>query len=129
MEINNRHKKDNIWITVTLAFILISFCLLGSITIYIDPFFHYHAPLANYEYPITNERYQNNGITRHFEYDSIITGTSMTENFKTSEADKLFNATFIKIPYSGGGYKEIDDSLELAYKYTKNIKYVIRALD
>ncbi len=129
MEKNNHSQKDKIWITATLTILLISFCLLGSLTIYIDPFFHYHAPLAKYEYPITNERYQNNGITRHFEYDSIITGTSMTENFKTSEADTIFKANFIKIPYSGGGYKEIDDSLELAYKYNKNIKYVIRALD
>ena len=31
-------------------------------------------------------------IPGHFEYDGIITGSSMTENFKTSEADEFFNA-------------------------------------
>lgn len=39
---------------------------------------------------------------RNFEYDAIIIGTSMTENFKTSEADALFAASFIKVPFSGG---------------------------
>lgn len=58
--------------------------------------FHYHAPLKFLSYPLVNERYQNNGIVRHFDYDSVITGTSMTENFKTSEAQKLFGSDFIK---------------------------------
>lgn len=36
----------------------------------IDPMFHYHAPLKFLSYPLVNERYQNNGIARHFDYDS-----------------------------------------------------------
>lgn len=38
----------------------------------IDPMFHYHAPLKFLSYPLVNERYQNNGIARHFDYDSVI---------------------------------------------------------
>lgn len=36
----------------------------------IDPMFHYHAPLKFLSYPLVNERYQNNGIVKHFDYDS-----------------------------------------------------------
>ena len=75
-------KIYKIWLAGTLVITITALALLASITIYIDPLFHYHAPLKNYEYPINNERYQNDGITRHFTYDGIITGTSMTENFK-----------------------------------------------
>lgn len=122
-------KTYRIWLAATLAAVIAALALFASVTVYIDPLFHYHAPLKNYEYPINNERYQNDGITRHFDYDSIITGTSMTENFKTTEADKIFGADFIKVPFSGGRYKEINDNLKRAYAAGKNIRYVIRCLD
>ena len=117
------------WIVGTILLGAIVFILLASITIYIDPLFHFHAPLDKYEYIINLQRYQNDGILRNFEYDSIITGTSMTENFMTSEADKLFQAKFIKVPFSGAPYKEIDQNLRRAYEAGKNIRYVIRCLD
>lgn len=123
------HNQYVTWIIYTTLFTVIALVLFASITIYIDPLFHYHKPLENYEYPIRTERYQNDGITQHFEYDSIITGTSMSENFKTSEADKMFHANFIKVCFSGGRFKEIDDNLRRAYDADKNIKYVIRSLD
>lgn len=118
-----------VWIIMTLMLTVIAFVSFASTTIYIDPLFHYHKPLENYEYPLNNERYQNDGITRNFEYDSIITGSSMVENFKASQASYVFDADFIKIPFSGGRYKEINDNLQRAYDAGKNIKYVIRCLD
>lgn len=121
--------KYKIWIINTLIFTIIVFIMFASITVYIDPLFHYHKPLNKYQYPINNERYQNDGITRNFEYESIITGTSMTENFKKSEADRIFGSDFIKVPFSGGHYKEINENLKRAYASHKSIKYVIRCLD
>ena len=99
------------WVFGTMLLTILAFVLTASITVYIDPFFHYHAPLKGYdypqdEYPTNNERYLNDGITRHFTYDSIITGTSMTENFKVSEANRLFGAHFIKVPFAGSKYRE-----------------------
>ena len=117
------------WIAGTLTLSIIAFVLFASITIYIDPLFHFHAPLDKYAYLLNIERYQNDGILRNFEYDSVIIGTSMTENFMTSEADRLFQASFIKVPFSGAPYKEIDQGLRRAYEAGKDIRYVIRCLD
>lgn len=122
------------WTFGTLLSMAAAFVLVASVTIYKDPFFHYHAPLPQYiypqdEYPDNNERYLNDGITRHFSYDGIITGTSMTENFKTSEADELFDARFIKVAYAGANFKEISDNLTRAYDADKEIRYIIRGLD
>lgn len=117
------------WTFGTVLLTLVLLCLFAAPTVYIDPLFHYHAPLEQYQYPLNDERYQNDGITRHFDYDSIITGTSMTENFKTSEADALFGANFIKVPYSAGTYKETDSNLRQAYKTGHDLRYVIRGLD
>lgn len=122
-------QKHKTWIICTvLAFLSVCFGF-AAVTVYIDPFFHYHKPLSKYEYPLNDERYQNNGIVKNFEYDSIITGNSMTENFLTTEADTLFDADFIKIPFHGGSYKEINNSLKRAFDTGKNIRYVIRCLD
>lgn len=123
------HKAHMIWIISTVTLLILAFCSFASVTIYIDPFFHYHRPLDNYQYLLSNEYYQNDGIVRHFDYDGIIAGNSMVENFKTSEASELFQADFIKIPFSGEYYKEINNSLQKAYDAGKNIKYVIRCLD
>ncbi len=117
------------WIIRTLAALVIVLALYASVTVYIDPLFHYHAPLPQYQYPIEDERYQNDGILRHFEYNGIIAGTSLCQKFKPSEADKLFDAKFVKVALSGARYKEINDEITRAFGYGKDIKYVIRGLD
>lgn len=134
MSENPENKLYKRWTVGTLFAIAAAFILTASITVYKDPFFHYHAPLSEYnypqkEYPDNNERYLNDGISRNFSYDGIITGTSMTENFKASEADALFDARFIKVSYAGAKYKEINDNLKRAYQANKEIKYIIRGLD
>lgn len=131
---NSEHKLYKRWTFGTLSVMAAAFILTAFITVYRDPFFHYHAPLPEYNYPQkvypdNNERYLNDGISRNFSYDGIITGTSMTENFKTSEADELFDANFIKVSYAGAKYKEINDNLKRAYEEDKEIKYIIRGLD
>lgn len=117
------------WTIISLSVFLILLLGLGAVTVVIDPFFHYHAPLEQCQYPLNNERYQNNGIVRHFTYDAIITGTSMTENFKTSELDALFGVNSIKVPFSGGSYREINENLDSAIQSNPDIKYIIRGLD
>ncbi len=107
------------------------FCLLLlSVLVYIvDPYFHYHKPFKNITYVLNNQRYQNDGIVKHFDYDAIVAGTSMTENFKTSEVDKLFGVNTVKVSFSGANFKEVNDNLEAALKSNNDIKLVIRCLD
>lgn len=117
------------WVFSFLAMLVIMLFVLGALTIVVDPFFHYHKPIESLAYPIDNERYQNDGILKHFEYDAIITGTSMCENFKTSEFDELFHVHSVKTPFSGSTYKEINDNLAVAIAYNDNIKVILRGLD
>lgn len=102
---------------------------LAGLVIYIDPFFHYHAPLKNWYYMINNERFQNDGIIRNFDYDTVVTGTSMTENFKISEVNRMWNCKAVKTTFSGASYKELNDNLEKAYSTGHKLKYVIRGID
>lgn len=104
--------------------------IIGAWVYHIDPFFHYHKPYTNgYYYTLNNQRSQNNGICKHFDYNALITGTSMTENFMTSEMDAIFGTNSVKVPFSGGSYKEINDNLIIALKSNPELKTIIRGLD
>ena len=104
------------WIVGYLVLVVCALGVVAGLVIKVDPFFHYHKPMVDtYYYHIVNERSQNDGIVKQFDYDAVITGTSMTENFKTSEMDEIFGVHSIKVPFSGGTYKEINDNLARAY--------------
>lgn len=119
-------KKMSITALILTLVLLLAF---GGITAFLDPFFLYHGPWDWQNYVLYNERYQNDGITRYFTYDAIITGTSMTENFMTSEFDALFDVQSVKVPFSGGSYKEIGDFVDRAIQRNSDLKLVIRGLD
>lgn len=123
-------KRQIAWIILYFAIVGGLLVIIGSWTYRVDPFFHFHKPKTDsYFYPLNNQRSQNDGIVRNFEYDGLITGTSMAENFKTSEAEKFFGGNFIKVPYSGGSYKEINDNLKVALSHNNNLNKIIRGLD
>jgi hypothetical protein len=122
--------KDKKWIVGYLLIIVVALLVIGGMVVQVDPFFHYGKPKTDeYFYTLSNERSQNDGISKNFDYDALITGTSMTQNFKTSEADKIFGTSTIKVAFSGGSYKEINDNVAVALKYQSNLKTIIRGLD
>lgn len=105
---------------------------LGGIAVFVaivDPYFHYHAPYEMINYRLVDERYINSGIAKHFEYNALITGTSMTENFKTSEFDALFATNSIKVPLEGSSYNEINEIITIALKSNPELKMVLRGID
>lgn len=121
----NNKKWSICFLTLALTLLIAAAALTGVI----DPFFHYHAPLDALEYPLNNQRYQNDGIVKNFSYDALITGTSMTENFKTSEFDALFGTNSIKVSYSGGTYEEITANVQKALKINPNIRYILYSVE
>ena len=104
-------------------------CLVCGIVIFVDPYFHYHKPAAQFEYDINNESYQNPGIIRNFEHDSILVGSSMIEALWPSDFDALYNINMIKIPFSGGSIKNHAISLEQEFSHNKNTKMVFYSID
>lgn len=123
----NKEKKYTI---MTISCTLLILFVIAFIMVYVDPVFHFHGPREGMAYQFwEGERYINDGIVRHFDYDAIITGSSMTENFKTSECDEIFGVTSVKVPFAGAYYKEVNENLERAFETHKDIKMVIRCMD
>ncbi len=117
------------WFTSIMILCLASMMLIAGCVYWTDPFFHYKSPRDYFYYELQEQRYQNDGITKHFDYDAIITGTSMCENFLASEFDSYFGTNSIKINYSGATYKEIEDNLRVSFESGHSPLYVLRGLD
>lgn len=98
-------------------------------TVYLDPFFHYHSPLNNYYYVLNNERSQNIGIAGKFEYDSIITGTSLTEHYRSSEFDSIFGTDSVKLPFAGATFYETAELVRKSFETGHDLQIVFRSLD
>jgi len=122
--------KVKAWLISWLIIVVSALSVFGYWVFKIDPYFHYHKPeLDRYFYSLNNQRSQNDGISKHFDYDTLVSGTSMTENFRTTEVDDIFDCTSIKVAFSGGSYKEVNDNIEIALKNNGNLKTIIRCLD
>lgn len=122
-------KNTKRWSILCLFLVLALLLTAAVLTAVIDPYFHYHAPLDSFSYPLNSQRYQNDGIVRHFDYDALITGTSMTENFKSSELDTLFDVHSVKVCYSGGTFAELTANLRQALESNPDLRLVVMGID
>lgn len=123
--------KNKKWCISLGSVTLFTLAFLAAIVIVIDPYFHYHKPLDGLAYPMSNEeqRYLNDGILRHFGYNALIVGSSMTENFKTSQLDELFDVDAVKICNMGDTFYNIRSNVEKAIDEQGEIKMVVTSLD
>lgn len=118
------------WFFAYLAETILILIVIAAAVIYIDPYFHYHYPHSDkYKYALAGERNINHGILEHFQYDALIIGTSMTQNFRTTEMDNLFGTRSVKVPFPGATFKEIDENIAHAIDKNPDLRIVVRALD
>lgn len=121
--------KSKQWVLITIATTIVFLTFVGAVIFIVDPFFHFHKPLQGLAYSIDNQAYTNPGIVRNFSYDSVITGSSMTENFKPSEFKEILGLDAVKVPYSGGTAKNMNVILDLALQHNQGIKEIFLGLD
>lgn len=119
------------WALLSLALTLALLAALGGLNALVDPLFHYHGPVDGLAYELLNtrQRYLNDGISKHFDYNAIITGTSMMENSSTLLCDELFGVKSVKVPYEGASLKEVDENLRRVLEKREDVSLVFRTLD
>lgn len=123
--------KAKRFLIITVISITVILGLTAATVFYLDPLFHYRGPREGYYYDLleSNERLQNDGILKNLDYDAVITGSSMCQNFMASEADALFDVKSVKTCFSGGTLRETADNLKNAFYYNPGIRCVIRGID
>lgn len=102
---------------------------VAAVVVYVDPFFHYHAPLAGFPYLVDNQLSQNPGMAKHMRYDSVILGSSMTVNFNTHWFEDLMGLTAIKLNYSGAYPKDQANIMEQIFASDNQVKAVFLGVD
>lgn len=122
-------KNAGKWLKKCIIALVGALLLVFAICFVFDPYFHFHKPFSFVSYRLYDERYTNDGISRHFDYDAIITGTSMAQNFKPSELDALFGTKSVKETFSGAGYQELSQNLRRALERNQNLKTVVWTMD
>ena len=102
------------WAIGTIISYFAALVCVGGFVVWVDPYFHYHAPLDGMAYVMEEEQYMNDGITRNFSYDAVITGSSISENFSVEKLNELFDVNAVRLTFKGEGYKRVSDNLDVA---------------
>ncbi len=116
-----------------IRFFFISFLLLILavilMVVVVDPFFHYHAPIEGVNYIIDDQIYQNPGIAKNFEYDSVILGSSMTVNFDTDLFAQTMGLHTVKLSYNAAYPKDNDNIMRFVKDSPNQIRQVFLGID
>ena len=117
------------WALLALALLFGSLALTVAAVALVDPFEIYHRATA-FIPPISNgtQSYSNAGIAKSYDYDSVIIGSSMTENFRPSQLDALLGGRFVKLPINGGSPFNHKQMMDLAFN-THDVRRVLYGLD
>ena len=121
--------KEKSWVIIFGAICISLLLFIGGLNVVIDPFLHFHAPLSGLEYPLKDERYVNDGLQRQMEYQILVTGTSMSQNFYASTVEGLWQKKCIKTAYSGASLHELSEYIERAIDRNPQLELVICSLD
>lgn len=120
--------KQKNWLIIVASVSLTLLLFVGALNYIIDPLQHYRKATWYKTCFCEDGRYLNPGLARHFDYDSIIIGTCMTENFIPSYIHKKLGINAMKLPIQcASGYEE-NLVMETAIS-TGKVKHVIYGMD
>lgn len=102
--------------------------LIIGLVIVLDPFYQYHKPLPGLKSVLTDKEYQCVGTLRNFDYNSLIVGSSVCENYNNNWFNEGFDCTAIKAVRSYGATADLCYMLDVAYE-THDLEYVFYNID
>ena len=117
------------WTVLTLVLLALALgSILGAVFI-LDPFEVYHQAWFHIP-PIENstQNYSNAGIAKSYAYDSVIIGSSMTENFSPSQLDRLLGGRFVKLPINAGTPYNNKQMMDMAFG-SRDIRRIFYGVD
>ncbi|MCR5594573.1 MAG: SGNH/GDSL hydrolase family protein [Lachnospiraceae bacterium] len=110
-----------------LSVIAVCAVIVGIIVLF-DPFYIYHKPLPHLKAVLNDKEYQCVGTLKNFDYDAVIVGSSVCENFNNGWFDEGFGCTSIKAIRSYGATADLKYLMDIAFE-KHDIKYVFYNID
>ncbi|WP_054954700.1 copper amine oxidase N-terminal domain-containing protein [Paenibacillus dakarensis] len=125
---NNRSSRAK---ALLFRFGILSIAMVAAIialTAVLDPLQFYRKATWYKPFLSSDARYQNPGLAKNYDYDIIIIGTSMTQNFLPSEVGQALDGTAMKLAIEGSTADEHYYTAKLALE-TGKIKKILWGLD
>lgn len=119
-------KKSKTYISTSLVIATIFLTCIAFFNYKLDPLYVFSYP--SHDIFQSNQRYQNPGLARNAVYDTVVMGTSHTENTLASYVDKTLGVNSIRLSIAGSTAHEQFKTLKIALE-SKQIKQVIWGVD
>ena len=101
---------------------------VAAVVWFFDPFYQYHQPFLGLEAVLNDRDNQMPGTIRNFEYDSVLVGSSVAENFDSSYLDETYDCHTLKIIRASGSVADLLYYLNMAQE-ERELKNVFWCLD
>lgn len=114
-----------------MVFAIVAFLGLitaAGLTFVADPYFQYHMPWFGREAYANDERYCNPGLAKNADYDAIIIGSSMSQNFNGEWFDEGYGVNSLKLTYSGCSVQDWVNAVNMA-EQNQELRYVFGNID
>ncbi len=111
-----------------MIFIVIFSAGMIALVLLFDPFFHYHKPIRPLKEVLTQAEYQVIGTLRTYDYDAVIAGSSMAENYNNTDFDTAYSCKTVKAVKPGADTADLVYLMKEAFQEQK-IKKVFYTLD
>ena len=117
------------WAALSLSLLALGIGGTIAAVAIVDPFEVYHKATL-FIPPISNgtQIYSNAGIAKNYAYDSVVIGSSMTENFCPSQLDSLFGGQFVKLCVNAGSSFNHKQMMDMAFA-THDVRRVLYGVD
>ena len=117
------------WCLLSASMILLLLMGIIALVLIVDPFEIYHqAWFYTPPYQSSKQMYSVAGIARSHNYDSIIIGSSVTENCAPSVYEKALGGRFAKLSMNAGTARDHAKIMDIAFR-THSIQRVVYGLD
>ena len=117
------------WCLLTAAMLAASLAAMVALEVIVDPVEIYHRALFyNPPYESETQMYSGAGVAKSYTYDSIIVGSSMTENCRPSVYDEALGGRFVKLSMNAGQSLDHAKMMEIAFR-THDVRRVVYGMD
>lgn len=112
-----------------LIICMVVMMLLPALVTYLfDPFYQYHQPFFNLKAVLNDKENQVVGTIRSFDYDSVLLGSSVAENFDSKFLDNQLNCETLKVIRASGSVADLLCYMNMAHE-NQEIKNVFWCMD
>lgn len=117
------------WCVLTAAMLALLAAAIILMVVIVDPYEIYHRALFYQPaYASGTQSYSNAGVAKSYDYDSIIIGTSVTENCTPSVYEAALGGRFVKLCMNGGLALDHAKMMDIAFR-THEVSCVVYGLD